>query len=415
MKTHPSADKDAHPSPDMNAHLSPDMNAYPSQATLWTPLYPMHTPQTSDLWPVHCPLSSESQKTWFEMETKNDLKWPKKYWWLKNVDFFVVFGAKKDQKLKNQIIGQFSSKHHKITIKKWIIFWSCLARDQRNTTNWRNKNLIICGMINTKKLKMIQIDHCSSWVVFWPKKDNELKKKKLLWPYLVKTPRNLKGKWQKWSCFGRVLTKNGQQIDCHNATPLMTLTKELGKNPPPPPLLHPTTHNSIISTARSWRPLRKKTFPIFLIGAKKYFLPRLIYLRISHPTDPPRDALQHPPRGGPALQRDFGGGSASLALLRCTYLDALPSVHSGALNTVQHTAAHCITVQHTASHCITCHHTATNCNTLRHASTHCAILRHSATHCNAYALLQLTAIHCNAHIRILEVSKAYLGSIPSML
>jgi len=29
-----------------------------------------------------------------------------------------VFGAKKDQKLKNQIIGQFSSKHHKITIKK---------------------------------------------------------------------------------------------------------------------------------------------------------------------------------------------------------------------------------------------------------------------------------------------------------
>ena len=161
--------------------------------------------------------------------------------------------------------------------------------------------------------------------------------------------------------------------------------------------------------------MRKKTFQIFLIGAKKYFLPRLIYLRISHPTDPPRDALQHPPRGGPALQRDFGGGSASLALLRCTYLDALPSVHSGALNTVQHTAAHCITVQHTASHCITCHHTATNCNTLRHASTHCAILRHSATHCNAYALLQLTAIHCNAHIRILEVSKAYLGSIPSML
>jgi len=79
-----------------------------------------------------------------------------------------------------------------------------------------------------------------------------------------------------------------------------------------------TTHNSIISTARSWRPWRKKTFPRFFLLRNNFFLPWLIYLRLSHPTDPPRDALQYPPRGGgPASLRCnalLGGG---LRPLRC--------------------------------------------------------------------------------------------------
>jgi len=37
-----------------------------------------------------------------------------------------------------------------------------------------------------------------------------------------------------------------------------------------------------------------------------------------------------------------------------------------ALDSLQHTAAHCNTLQHTATRCNTLQHTATNCNTLQH-------------------------------------------------
>jgi len=99
--------------------------------------------------------------------------------------------------------------------------------------------------------------------------------------------------------------------DAGSATPACW---QFPQNMPVQVLAVVTTHNSIISTARSWRPLRKK---IFLLP-KKCLLPSLIYLRLSHPTDPPRDALQHPSReGGPASLRCnalLGGG---LRPLRC--------------------------------------------------------------------------------------------------
>jgi len=87
-----------------------------------------------------------------------------------------------------------------------------------------------------------------------------------------------------------------------------------------------TNHNSIISTARSWRPLRKKTFFRFVLLPKKIFFTVTHLCEIISPDWPPEGHTSAPPpRGGscvPALQCAFasGGGSAFLALLRWTNL-----------------------------------------------------------------------------------------------
>jgi len=84
-----------------------------------------------------------------------------------------------------------------------------------------------------------------------------------------------------------------------------------------------TTHNSIISTAQSWQPLRKKNFsPIFLFQKNIFYRDSFIWDYLTWLT-PLRTHFNIPPEGGilrPCVAMHFWGGSMSLALLYWIYL-----------------------------------------------------------------------------------------------
>ena len=83
-----------------------------------------------------------------------------------------------------------------------------------------------------------------------------------------------------------------------------------------------TTQKSILSTARSWRPLRKRLFPIVFFQKISFTVTHLS--EIISPDWPPEGRNSTPPpKEGflrPCVATHFWGGSASLALLRWTYL-----------------------------------------------------------------------------------------------
>ena len=105
----------------------------------------------------------------------------------------------------------------------------------------------------------------------------------------------------------------------------------------------------------------------FLRILEKFYLERLLLLRLSHPPGASFSKISLRMNLPYKIPVELTFEKFCLPHLchppDANFLKVGPATHC---STLQHTAAHCSTLQNTATHCSTIQHTATHCNTLQH-------------------------------------------------
>jgi len=128
----------------------------------------------------------------------------------------------------------------------------------------------------------------------------------------------------------------------------------------------------------------------FLRILEKFYLERLLLLRLSHPPGASFSKISLRMNLPYKIPVELTFEKFCLPHLchppEANFLKVGIATHC---NTLQHTAAHCITLQHTAAHCSTLQHTAAHCRTLQHTAAQFNTPPHTATHCNTLTRLSV--------------------------